>query len=116
VSNEGPSDVELWQLIEQGLNEFKILDTEYDRNSASSKNFNKDLSKSVGAKSHKQFWENSQSMVVTVKDDSYFLETINRAVNYKGYQGYFLPPEQFDKNSTLSIANRILKIVKLMNE
>jgi hypothetical protein len=47
VSNEKIDNIELWQLISKGLNQFKLLETEYDRNSAASKNFNKDLTKSV---------------------------------------------------------------------
>lgn len=116
VSNENIDKIELWQLISEGLNQFKLLETEYDRNSASSKNFNKDLTKSVGAKSYTKFWQNSQFMSLAEKGDFIIIHALQRALNHKSWQGSFLPSEEFNKNEGETIAERILNIFKLMNE
>lgn len=116
VSDENIDNIELWQLILEGLNQFKLLEIEYDRNAASSKNFNKDLTKSVGAKSYTKFWQNSQFMLLVEKDDLIIIHASQRASNHKSWQGSFLPAEEFNKNEGETIAERILEIFKLMNE
>jgi len=116
VSKENVNNVELWQLILKGLDQFKILETEYDRNLAASKNFNKDLSNSVGAKSYSKFWQNSQFMSLAEKNDRITIHASKRASNHKSYQGSFLPAEEFDKVNGDEIATRILQIFNLMNE
>lgn len=116
VSNENIDKIELWQLISEGLNQFKLLETKYDRNSVSSRNFNKDLTKSVGAKSYTKFWQNSQFMSLAEKGDFIIIHASQRALNHKSWQGSFLPSEEFNKNEGENIAERILDIFKLMNE
>lgn len=116
VSENNVGKEEFWQLILQGLDQFKVFESEYDRNSAASKNFNKDLTRAVGAKSYTKFWKNSQFMSLAEKSDTIIIHASQRAKNHKSYQGSFLPLEEFDKNEEEIIAKRILEIFKMMNE
>jgi len=116
VSDENIDSPQMKKIIQNGLNEFKILETKYDRNSAASKNFNKDLSKSVGAKSYTEFWKNSQLMLLAEKNEKIIIHASKRALNHKSYQGSFLPPEEFKSSMTEAIAIRIIEIFEQMNE
>lgn len=116
VSDKQPDPQQLWLLIKNGLNEFKITEIEYSRNSAASKNFNKDLSKSVGAKSYIEFWKNSQLIQLAERDEKIIIQSFKRALNHKSYQGSFLPMEEFERHMTDIIAKRIIEIFSLMNK
>jgi len=76
------------------------------------------LSRSVGMPSYKKFWENSQFMELAIRDDNLIIGAMNRATDFKGYQGYFIPPEEYslqDYNGEF-LTNRIQEIFRLMYE
>lgn len=99
---------EIWNLIIENLHFFKQLDTEFDRNSDEHKYFNQKLRKSVKARSYTEFWENSAFGRIIQKDEKLYLSVLNRAKTFKGYQGFYLEPEEYGLNDK-SIIDRMLK-------
>ncbi len=103
---------EIWNGISRCFDLFEEVEYEYDRDSKKSKNFNQELKKSVKAKSHKEFWQNSAYAKIVKKEKTFILYVSNRAKDFKGYEGYYLHPKEYAPNDKSILEN----MLKALNE
>jgi hypothetical protein len=100
---------EMWNLIIENLDFFEQLETEYDKNAEDHKNFNQNLRKAAKARSYREFLENSAFGQIMQKDEKVYLAVFNRAKTFKGYQGYYLEPEEYGLHDQ-SVVNRLREV------